>query len=49
MNWKVYGRKWLQPNVKYYLNICPERVRKIIINVTHNSQSLDQHFKPGTL
>jgi hypothetical protein len=30
MNWKGYGRKWSEPNLKYYPSICLEELKKVL-------------------
>jgi hypothetical protein len=33
MSWKICGRKWPWPNIRYYLGIRLERLRKITRNL----------------
>jgi hypothetical protein len=46
LNWKVFGRKRLWPNLKYYLDNCLERLRKTTINLSQDSLSLGRELNP---
>lgn len=44
MNCKWYGRTWLWYNLKYYLRICVEGLKKIMKNLTQNEWSVGQYL-----
>jgi hypothetical protein len=48
INWKGYGNKGSQPNLRYYLSICPEILRKTMKNLNDNNLSLDQDLNSGS-
>jgi hypothetical protein len=37
MHWKGCGRKWSWANVRYYLDNCPEKLRKTTKNLIQDS------------
>jgi hypothetical protein len=47
MNWKGFGRKWLWPNLRYYLGIHLEGLMKTMIILSQDSWSPSQDSNPG--
>jgi hypothetical protein len=47
MKWKGCGRKWSWPNLRFYLGIFQEELRKTMKNFSQDSQSLGQDLNLG--
>jgi hypothetical protein len=47
MNWKGCRRKKSWPNLRYYLDICLERLWKSMKNLRHDRWSSGQDLNPG--
>jgi hypothetical protein len=47
MKWKLFGRTWLWPNLRYYPGIRLEEARKTTKNLSQDSHSPGQDLNPG--
>jgi hypothetical protein len=47
MNWNEYGRKRSWPNLRYYLGICLEGLRKVSKNLSYDIRSAGRHLNLG--